>query len=225
MKIKLIVWAFLALSLFTIVELARSEEKPFVRVRDLTVLISIDGLEGSGRGTGVLLDQTHVLTCAHMVNSPDDEFFIYTYPMGKVIKAHADSTDAHDDLAILVLESSATLKAFPPPVFQEKVEEGDNVTVIGNALGSMKWLVTRGVISGWEKQWLVCDANIQHGNSGGPWVNDKGEIVAMTDWMIDPKEGSIISGGISAKAINRALKTYNRKDDMALIIKALLGGN
>src|SRR5579872_875473 len=36
------------------------------RTKAFTVLISNEGIGGVGRGTGILIDATHVLTCAHM---------------------------------------------------------------------------------------------------------------------------------------------------------------
>lgn len=222
MRIKLAVWSFIALTGVFIYKVVEAAQKPFVPIRNLTVLISQESLLGGGRGTGILIDQTHVLTCAHMVHSSKDEFLIYTYPLGKVIKAKAETGDSYADLAILVLESSATAKPFKAPVFQTKVEEGDNVTIIGNALGSMKWLITKGTVSGWEQGFLLSDAHIQHGNSGGPWVNDKGDVVALTDWLIEPPEGSIISGGISAKTIKRFLKQW--KEPSIFEILQMMGG-
>src|SRR5258708_3950425 len=49
------------------------------RARAFTVLISNEGFGGVGRGTGVLIDSTHVLTCAHMVEGPKDDLWIFPY--------------------------------------------------------------------------------------------------------------------------------------------------
>lgn len=175
--------------------------------KSMTVIISNDDFEGSGRGTGVLLDETHVLTCAHMIESPKDELFIYTYPLGRVIVATPEAVDKNDDLAILVLASSAPFSH--APVFQENVTDGEPITVVGNALGGMKWFVTHGVISGRDRDSLLTDALVNPGNSGGPWLNSKGEIVALTDWRIGPAPHIPgIAGGISGATINRVLFAY-----------------
>lgn len=182
---------------------------PVQKGRPLTVLISNEGFTGVGRGTGILLDSTHVLTCAHMALSPDDTFLVYTYPMGNVVKASLEASAKQFDLAILVLDSSVTFHT--APVFQEKWQEGDSVTIIGNSLGGMHWFVSKGIISGEDKGYLLTDALVNPGNSGGPWVNDKGEIVAMTDWRYGPSEGEHypgIAGGVSATTINQFLSVY-----------------
>lgn len=175
--------------------------------REDTVLISNEGLDGAGRGTGVLLDATHVLTCAHMVRSSEDRFFIYTYPVAKVTLAKFEYGNLANDLAILVLDSSVTVRHTPEFV---DGSVGDNIYVVGNALGSMKWYVTRGIVSGAEGHFLLTDAQIHPGNSGGPWINNSGQIVALTDWTLIGRDGipTGINGGISAKTINEFLEEW-----------------
>lgn len=193
--------------------------------KTMTVIVTNDGFEGSGRGTGIILDEKHVLTCAHMFQHENDTLFVYTYPFGRVIKAHIEGASKGRDVAILVLESSVTVKT--TPVFQENVNDGDPITVIGNALGGMKWFVTRGVISGDDHDFLLTDALINPGNSGGPWFNAAGEIVAMTDWRIGPESGEHtpgLSGGISAKTINMILEQRRQANDISQILRLLNGG-
>lgn len=168
-----------------------------------TVLVTNEGFLGGGRGSGVLLDKDHVLTCAHMADTKDDEFFVYTYPLGQVVRAHVLARSVQSDLMILLLEKPVKMSKYP--TFQTDVEDGEHVTVVGNALGSMKWVVTSGIISGAERGYLLTDARINPGNSGGPWLNDRGQIVALTDWGIGPNtKGQLflgIEGGISAVQI------------------------
>lgn len=168
-----------------------------------TVLISVERFGSFGRGTGILLDSKHVLTCAHLFKSGREDILIYTYPLGKIVRAKVEGASVADDIAILVLESSVTIKA---PVFQEKYKTGDPVTVIGSALGASQWFVSQGVVSGETEGFLMTDALINPGNSGGPWFNDKGEVVAMTSWRVGPVDGIPgASGGVSARAINGVL--------------------
>ncbi len=198
----------------------KSHQDIVENAKKFTVLVTNEGLLGGGRGTGILLDETHVLTCMHMADSPKDQLFVYTYPFGGVIKAHPEYADRDDDLLVLVLESSATVHV--KPVFQSKYQDGEAITIIGNALGGMGWYVTSGVLSGQERGNLLTDARVNHGNSGGPWINSRGEIVALTDWIIVPKEGPGISGGISAKAMLGFLKAIdNQKKMMAALMKML----
>lgn len=182
-----------------------------------TVLVTNEGFLGGGRGSGVLLDETHVLTCAHMADSADAEFFIYTYPLGSVVKATVEYADLHADLMILKLAQPVVVTHFP--VFEHHWTEGDPVTVIGNALGSMKWVVSAGVISGAERNYLLTDARINHGNSGGPWFDKDGSIIALTDWGISDAKNPGIAGGVSAATIEKFLESRDNK--MAILGKLL----
>jgi S1-C subfamily serine protease len=172
--------------------------------QSITVLVTNEGLLGGGRGSGVLIDPTHVLTCAHMAKSPSDEFFIYTYPLGAVIKGEVEAADIYHDLLIIKLAQPVAVARFAQ--FEHHYMEGDPITVVGNALGSMSWLVSKGVISGTQRNFLLTDASIHPGNSGGPWFNEDGDIVALTDWGLNGVEG--ISGGISAETIEYFLAKW-----------------
>src|ERR1700691_2695609 len=77
-------------------------KKTLEMVRSYTVLISIEGFDGGYRGTGVLIDSAHVLTCAHLLKS--DTLWVYTYPIGRVIIAHPVWADQRHDVAILKLD-------------------------------------------------------------------------------------------------------------------------
>lgn len=193
--------------------------------KKLTVLVTNEGFLGGGRGSGILMDETHILTCAHMADSFKDELFVYIYPLGVVSRASIENVNMAADLMLLKLEKP--VKVNVKPVFQSKVEDGEPITVVGNALGSMKWYVTRGVISGHERDYLMTDAAINHGNSGGPWFNEKGQIVAITDWGIDKERDYVtpgISGGISAKTVLDTLQGWeDQKKGLAALLN-LLGG-
>lgn len=203
---------------FLICVIARAT--PLDDQRELTVLVTNIGMSGMGAGTGVLLDNTHVLTCFHMADKATDDFMVYTYPLGKVVSAHIEGGNKPNDLLILVLDSSVPVRA--APVFQEKYEIGEPITVVGNALGGMQWFVTRGIISGFSQGFLLTDALINPGNSGGPWFNAKGEIVALTDWGIGPEPHIHgLSGGVSARDINKMLGAWKQETNTTDLLRGL----
>jgi serine protease Do len=186
--------------------------------RDLTVLIQN---VGQGAGSGVLIDSTHVLTCFHMARSPKDDFLVFTYPMGRVIEAKIEFIRPGDDLAILVLKEPVEMQS--TPVFERHVEIGEPITAVGNALGVMTWFVSKGVVSGVRSEFILSDVNVNHGNSGGPWFNENGDIVAITDWMVVPKEGPGFAGGIPGAVVDDFLNEWAKAKDEALM-RNLLGG-
>ena len=196
----------------------RSKETPLQRAVKQTVLISNDSLQGVGRGTGILLDSTHVLTCAHLSHDSKDRYLVYTYPLKEVITGRWEARSEAEDLMILILDSSATVTS--TPIFEDSWTLGEPVYVIGQALGGMEWFVSHGVISGEDHEFLLTDAVLEHGNSGGPWINEQGAIIAMSDWLL-PETG--VRGGISAKVINHFLERYKHRNDLNDLLK-MLGG-
>jgi S1-C subfamily serine protease len=197
--------------------------------KKFTVLISAEGFGGVWRGTGVLIDPAHILTCYHIAAEPNEEFWIYTYPAHTVYKARPIYGSREVDLAIMQLDrpvTGADFPAFAPrhfngePVFQERHYDGEPVTIIGNIEGSMKWFVTFGIVSGENSRDLYTDGLVLGGNSGGPWINERGEIVALTSWGLhDSKdEPTGISGGISAKTIHKFLDEWRHPSFLSIIL-------
>ena len=74
-----------------------------------TVLISGEGWDGWDRGTGVLLDDTHVLTCYHVASMDVDQLWVYTYPAHILTHGKMVYADYKKDLAILELDTPALL--------------------------------------------------------------------------------------------------------------------
>lgn len=218
---KKVVWSLVIALLVSCTLYAVNQQKSLLeREQEMTVLISNHGMVGMGLGTGVLLDSTHVLTCHHLLHNQSDDFMVFTYPLGQVIKAHVEGGSKADDLMVLTLESTATFHT--PPVFQSNYTVGEPITVIGNALGGMEWLVTKGVVSGLSQGYLLTDALINPGNSGGPWFNEKGEIVALSDWGIGPEPHiKGIAGGVSGKTINKVLDFRAQVMDQQFLMRIL----
>lgn len=191
------------------------------RAKCFTVMISAEGFGQQERGTGILIDPTHVLTCAHVAIHENEETWVVFYPgylnaKGKVVYA-----DRSKDLAIL--EIDVHVNGAPVPVFQEKHWDGEPITIIGDILGSFKWFVGYGIISGENARDLYTDGLVKGGDSGGPWINDAGEVVALSDWGLENNKGQDIgiSGGVSAKTINAFLAAW-KKPSMLDILQGLM---
>jgi S1-C subfamily serine protease len=114
---------------------------------------------------------------------------------GTVYKATVVGYDATDDVALLQLQGASNLPTVPIGN-SSNVIVGDQLTVIGNALGKGGTpAVVSGVVSQLDQQitasdesgvtenltgMLQVEANIQPGDSGGPEVNSAGQVVGMT---------------------------------------------
>jgi serine protease Do len=109
-------------------------------------------------------------------------------------------TDPRSDLALLKVEG----KNFPFAELGDsaKVRVGEWVLAIGNPLG-MDHTVTAGIVSAKGRQlgvgsnvpqledFIQTDAAINRGNSGGPLVNMKGEVIGITSNILTPTGGNI----------------------------------
>jgi serine protease Do len=81
---------------------------------------------------------------------------------------------------------------------QQKPEVGDWVVAVGNPFG-LGGTVTTGIVSalgrdigsGPYDDFLQIDASINHGNSGGPAFNMKGEVVGVNTAIFSPSGGSV----------------------------------
>lgn len=107
-------------------------------------------------------------------------------------------TNADDplDVAFLKISNLKGKKLTPVAIGDSsKMQVGDNVVAIGNALGQFQNTVTSGIISGYGRDVTASDqsgaasenltdlfqtdAAINEGNSGGPLVNINGEVIGL----------------------------------------------
>jgi S1-C subfamily serine protease len=189
------------------------------KAKAFTVLISAEGFGGIERGSGVLIDSMTVLTCAHVAAASNENLWVIPYPGNEIYHAKIKRFDESDDLALLTLDRPTPKVAYP--VFQDMHYDGEPITIIGNIEGSMKWFVAYGIVSGENARDLYTDGLVRGGDSGGPWINEQGEIVAITDWGLEYNGKDIgISGGVSAKTVH----SFMEEKSLGQILQLLIGG-
>lgn len=192
--------------------------KAIQQAKAFTVLITHEGFGSGGRGTGVIIDKTHVLTCAHLIpNTPEMEIWVYPYPGANVIKAKVVWASRQKDLAVFQLESEVLLSIYP--TFKDAVD-GEPITIIGNTLGSMKWFVSYGLVSIHQGIYVLTDGLVKPGNSGGPWIDNNGNVIALSDWGLRDKAGcdTGVNGGVGGKAILEFLKAWKNPTLMDMLM-------
>ncbi len=174
----------------------------------------------AGVGSGVIYDRDgHVLTNNHVIEGADQ--LQVSLPDGRSFPARLVGGDAQTDLAVLQVDAKDL------PVAQlgdsSKLEVGDWVVAIGNALGLPGGpTVTAGVVSalgrtvqepgstrGGQGPFLFdviqTSAPINPGNSGGPLANLRGEVVGINTLVAGQAEPGVPAQGIGfAIAINTA---------------------
>ena len=193
--------------------------KALETVKDFTVLISDEGMGGVSRGTGIVLNSTQVLTCAHMLPNPGSEMWIYTHPVSVVRIGTVQYFDRFKDLALIGVTPPIVLSHYP--TIQSFHEVGEPIIVVGNILGSMQWFTSYGIIANTYGGFLLTDALIHGGNSGGPWLNYQGDVIGLTDWKyeLDGKDTGI-GGGISGSTIKQFLNDAKHPN----LLQMLFGG-
>lgn len=185
-----------------------------------------------GEGTGFIISKDGVvLTNKHVVLDEDAYYTILTED-GAEYSVEVVARDPVQDLAILKIKDSE--KFFPTVKLgdSDKVKVGQTIIAIGNALGKYQNAVSVGVVSGlgrtieasgggfYEtlKNVIQSDTAINKGNSGGPLLNLKGEVIGVNT-AIDV-EGQNIAFSIP---INKAKRDVEQMKETGEIIYPFLG--
>jgi serine protease Do len=156
--------------------------------------------EASGSGV-IISKQGHVITNHHVAGHATR--IVCILPDNEEVEAELVGTDALADIAVLKLKSDGK-REFAPVEFGDSalMQVGDSVLAMGSPL-AMSQSVTLGIISNTKMvmpevfsssrftldgedvgslvRWLGHDADIFPGNSGGPLVNLKGEVIGINE--------------------------------------------
>ncbi|MEK9969586.1 MAG: serine protease [Ferrovibrio sp.] len=165
------------------------------RLRSATVLIEVgDGGHGSGF---IVSDDGLMVTNRHVVGS--QRFVRVRLVSGRAVVGEVLRKHELRDVALVKLEGSG----YPVMAIRETpVAVTEEVYVIGAPrLTQLAWTVTRGVVSAWRPARLPVqpfdliqsDVAIQGGNSGGPMLDARGNLVgiAVSGYAFGPdKQGN-----------------------------------
>jgi S1-C subfamily serine protease len=138
-----------------------------------------------GQGSGFITRSDGVvLTNAHVVEGSSEVHV--TLPDGRSFSGKVLGGDPLTDVAVVKLVASKLPVA--PLGDSAKVKPGEWAIAIGNPLG-LDNTVTAGIISaiqrtnalgeGQRVPYLQTDAAVNPGNSGGPLINDRGEVIGI----------------------------------------------
>jgi S1-C subfamily serine protease len=139
---------------------------------------------------GLVLTNCHVVEGAKEVRLQDAE--------GRVMEARVLGVDPDTDLALLRADRRATC-AMPRWAIPRSLRRGQLVVAIGNPLG-FESTVTAGVVSALGRSIrsrsgrtiedvIQTDAALNPGNSGGPLVSSRGEVIGINTAIIMGAQG------------------------------------
>ena len=170
----------------------------------------LEGSLGSGaivRSDGVIVTNNHVIAGFDevMVQLADKRQF-----PAKVLLA-----DERADLAVLRIDTHGETLPVLPIGAHESLEVGDLVLAIGNPFG-VGQTVTNGIISALARtevgsgvsQYIQTDAAVNPGNSGGPLVDMRGNLIGLNTFIVSRSgSNSGVSFAIPAALVQRAVES------------------
>ena len=145
-------------------------------------------------GSGVIISPDgYIVTNNHVVKGATD--IRVTMSNRKILKAKLVGTDPLTDLAVIKIDGDS----FPSVPWGDSTDlrPGQTVLAFGNPFG-FRFTVTRGIVSALNRPnpfstdphkpggFIQTDAAINQGNSGGPLVDARGEVIGINTFLISP---------------------------------------
>lgn len=144
---------------------------------------------GNSLGSGFAVGKNCIVTNAHVISN-ERNVYVKSYG-GEEYQATILGINESQDIAVLVITGAEF--SYLPIADLSVMNTGDDIYAIG-APKSMAYTLTKGVISAKERivgynTYIQIDAAINEGNSGGPLLNDTGQVLGMNTLKMSDSEG------------------------------------
>lgn len=152
----------------------------------------------SGLGSGVVISEDgKIMTANHVIAGAED--IKVEFLNGEKVPAEVVTADKNSDVALLKLVWLPKTLQVAKIGDSDKVQIGDPIIVIGAPYG-LSHSLSKGIISGrhadenfsggfTRNEFFQTDASINHGNSGGPMFNIKGEVIGLVSFILSESGG------------------------------------
>ncbi|MHC4294223.1 MAG: Do family serine endopeptidase [Planctomycetota bacterium] len=183
-----------------------------------------------GLGSGVVIDAEEgiVLTNYHVVGDADEVEVVLAD--GRKYDAKWVRSDRMTDLAVVKIDADGLIEA--PLGDSDDAKVGDWVLAIGSPKG-LPQTVTAGIISAkgrhtqsrgeMYQDFIQTDAAINKGNSGGPLVNMRGEVIGINNSIVTSSAFSGNEGIGFAIPSNMAKDVIEQLIDKGRVVRGYLG--
>jgi S1-C subfamily serine protease len=183
-------------------------------VRPSVVQVTSSAAQSAGTGTGVVVDEEgRILTNYHVISGASE--IEVRFDDDTTASAEVIGSDRANDLALLQISDAGVDVEDAVLGDSDALRVGDEVLAIGNPF-SLEGTLTRGVVSAVDRTYsrgnstrpirgmIQTDAAVNPGNSGGPLLNCKGEVIGINTLLENPTGENVNVGVAFAVAINTA---------------------
>jgi S1-C subfamily serine protease len=136
----------------------------------------------TGRGSAFFVQHDTLITNVHVVQT--DAYVTLRRMDGTSVNARVHTRAPTFDIAVLKMAGASPTQRYLQMGSQDSLRPGQEVIVIGSALGTLQNSVSRGIVSGLRRSGGVTlvqtDAAANPGNSGGPMLDKNGRVIGVT---------------------------------------------
>ena len=176
------------------------------------------GAPAQGTGTGIIFDEEgFILTNNHVIAGADS--LEVKFDDGSVMPAELVGRDPGNDLAVIQIEGFDGPLSVAPLGDSDAMRVGDPVLAIGNPF-NLEGTLTQGIVSAVGRTFatggstrpirdmIQTDAPVNPGNSGGPLVNCRAEVIGVNTLLENPTGDNVnvgIAFAVPANSVTRSL--------------------
>ena len=190
-----------------------------VTVLNIGETIDLNDKKSNGSGSGVIISQEgYILTNNHVVEGARSLAVIFSDSSRH--DAELVGADPLSDVAVIRIKDK--VPAIATLGDSSILLPGEQVLTIGSPLGNFRNTVTAGVVSAVNRSvgdlegLIQTDASINRGNSGGPLINLRGEVVGINTLVV---RGQSLLTGDSAEGLGFAVPSSIFKNISEQLIK------
>lgn len=169
----------------------------------VTVINRNGGALGSGSGV-IVSEDGYIISNHHVVEGALSLSVLFAD--GTRSEAELIGSDPLSDIAVLQVDGA--VPGVAPLGDSEALQPGEQVLAIGSPLGNFRNTVTSGVVSAVNRSvaqlegLIQTDASINRGNSGGPLINLRGEVIGINTLVV---RGGGVLGADQAEGLGFAV--------------------